>query len=727
VFSENELFLGQIGQAYAFVWHPSEEEFHAPADAGAPADASAPLELFPHRDRLLIPVGGTLPPMIHIGYTPLTTASTLFLTTRSVAEAQAREHWLPVLSASKPGDDATDKARATERPREMVADIIKVLAGSGISGSAILIHCLPKASDDTASQAARGFLSLRRRESKPRAKSGVIIASQPTQSRATPIRSTTGESISASPAIQQASSASSHGDKSIAEPDTRAPLRLPQLFKRTRTQTTDEGTPDSVAVATLVETEEAQAEAPSRPKARLSFGWILSALSLRDLRHVLAERRRARRAQRQASQAEREQLRRAVQSLLPGQVEGVSVAKPRVPPKERTFVMGGVTLGVLLLVFFLALSTYLQFGGPSRAQSMLDEVKTARNAAFASQEGEDWRYTLTLADQILTLDPQNAQAQKYRNEAQLAIDALENAAVLDAKPLLELGPAPTPRNLLVAQSWIYVLNTATDEVIGLPLDGTGLSVTSDAPVTIIKRGQSFFGETVNHLVAIAWASSGAGYPEGVLFIYADAPSPGEGGYLYIYEPSLGPSSITRQQLQGELGAGEVTLIATYGSQLYLVQRHANQIFKYVPINGLYDTPPRPYFAEGTAPPLRTVLDIAIDGRIYLLFGHGALEAYYEGTPDPAFTIQGLPDPDLHPTVMVIEKSPETGRIYLGDPQKERIVVLDKRGHFLHQFRLPGEALQQLESLAIDEARHVLYLVTENRLYAASLPEFVSGD
>jgi hypothetical protein len=119
--------------------------------------------------------------------------------------------------------------------------------------------------------------------------------------------------------------------------------------------------------------------------------------------------------------------------------------------------------------------------------------------------------------------------------------------------------------------------------------------------------------------------------------------------------------------------------------------------------------------------------MAIDGRIYLLFAHGALDAYYEGTPDPAFEIQGLPDPELHPTVMVIEKSVETGRIYLGDPQKERIIVLDKRGHFLHQFRLPGEALQQLETLAIDEARHVLYLVTGNRLYAATLPEFVRGE
>jgi hypothetical protein len=62
---------------------------------------------------------------------------------------------------------------------------------------------------------------------------------------------------------------------------------------------------------------------------------------------------------------------------------------------------------------------------------------------------------------------------------------------------------------------------------------------------------------------------------------------------------------------------------------------------------------------------------------------------------------------------------------LGDAQHQRIVVLDKRGNFMHQFRLPGEELQRLEAIAVNETPHILYLIADNRLFAAPLPDFVA--
>ena len=75
--------------------------------------------------------------------------------------------------------------------------------------------------------------------------------------------------------------------------------------------------------------------------------------------------------------------------------------------------------------------------------------------------------------------------------------------------------------------------------------------------------------------------------------------------------------------------------------------------------------------------------------------------------------------------MSIEQDAEKGQIYLGDTQEERVIVLDKRGHFLHQYRLSGNMLKQLESLDVTEEPHVLYLIAENRLYAAAIPEFTA--
>ncbi len=679
VLGVDELFLGQVGQAHAMIAH-----------------TDGPWELFPRRDRLLIPLGGTLPPVIHIGYTPLEIGSSLLLATRPVAEAVVRERWLEIL--------------AEENLTDMVVRITDTLSSSATSGSMILAHCVAdeQVEETPASVPSRRLWPFTKRDVAP--VPSVSLASDETQS----------------PAVQHVEQAEAEAKASLETGS------LAELFAQARAKaeeahgvrqtTTEKPVPDATPPTKPVEeaSDEVQDAARKRPAFKLPriplprINWP-TLPSLKDIWQRLAEKRQARQAW-QAS-PERERLRNTIQTLLPGQVEGVS-PKVRTVPQERMPVMAGLSMGVLFVMVFIVLSTYFQFGGASRAQSMLDEVQAAHNTATVSQDVEDWHSALRLAEQVLTLDPQNEEAATFKEEAQLAIDALESAAVLDVNLLLDLGPAPTPRDLLVADSWIYVLNTATDEVVGLTLDDTGLSAVSDAPpTTILKRGQTFYGEMVGHLVEIVWMAPGPSYPDGAVFIYS------EGGVLYIYEPSLGPNSITRQRLQGELKPGMVTLVAIYGDPLYLVQRQLNQILKYIPVNGLYDSPPRPYFAPGMAPPLQTALDLAIDGRIYLLFGDGSLVAYYEGTEDPAFEVQGLPDPNFQPMVMVIESDFEAGRIYLGDSHRERIVVLDKKGHFLHQFRLIGETLRQLEALAIDEERRILYLVAANRLYAARLPQF----
>jgi hypothetical protein len=128
-----------------------------------------------------------------------------------------------------------------------------------------------------------------------------------------------------------------------------------------------------------------------------------------------------------------------------------------------------------------------------------------------------------------------------------------------------------------------------------------------------------------------------------------------------------------------------------------------------------------------APDLQLTLDLAIDGRVYLLMGNGEIQAYFAGSPDHSFQVNGLPDPDFQPLVIAVEQDLDTGRVYLGDTQRERIIVLSKSGDFMHQFRLPRGEMSQIEAVAIHEDPHVLYLIAENNLYAAPLPTFVAGE
>lgn len=608
---EDELFLGQIGAAYAFVQHPNGK-----------------FEVFPQRDRILMPLG-VLPPVIHIGYATMAAKSIVGLATTPIAESQARERWQAML--------------VTAEPESLVEQVTAVMARSRASGSLLLTYWLPLPVTPPPAP-TRGWWWLKLRDSRPTppAARGTVYAAVPTA---------TAENVDASTATE-----------------TPFALRWPSL-------------PES---------------------------W----------RDYFSTEARTQRQQARTTTVEKTRLRGALRALLPGKIEGKTQPRLRPVPPEKISVMGGLTLGLFLIVFFITLTEYWQDGGAGRATAMLETAQSVRQIAYDSQAAEDWYRLLALSTKITTLDPQNVAALKLKKEARHAIDALEHAAVLDARLLRELGTAPTPRRLLIAEGWIYILNTATDEVIGIPLAEDFVTPLADAATSILRYGQTFFGETVEHLVDMAWIEPGGNYPDGAVFIYSDA------GLLYIYEPLLGPGSITRQYIQGHLQTGMVTHIETFGDKIYLIQRQDNQIFTYEPVNGIYGLP-RNYFPPNDAPYLQKALDIAIDGRVYLLMGDSHVQAYFSGMEDPTFKIQNLPAPDLQPIVLAIEPDPEKGLLYLGDSQRERIVVLNKRGEFMHQFRLPGEELQQLEALAVSESPHILYLIAANRLYAAPLPEFVT--
>jgi len=656
VFAGEELFLGQIGAGYAFVHHPDNR-----------------VELFPHRDRLLTPVGAALPPVIHIGYTLLEDQATLLFGTTPAVESQPRERWKGALAAFG--------------PEEIGEAIAQTMVEGQASGSFVMVRTSATAPSPPQPEPRRN-LKLFRKSGKanavtPPAKESAAVPPETSAPPPTSVPSTPPAPVTPVPVT-------------VEEPQTPPlPAFLQKRLERRQQKAVDAHPPTTRPRFTL-------------PKLKLPpvGEWVKAFF------------RKLREPRTRSTTAQRARLRMALRTLLPGKVKGVKQTVTPVAPIEKPTVMGGLALGLLLLVFFVTMTVYFESGGHARVEDYLEEARLLREKAFSSQTAEDWKKLLELSSHIVTLERQNPEAIKLKAEAQNAVDALEIAAVLDARLFLDLGVAPAPRRLLVAGSWVYILNPTADEVIGLPLHADGLTLLTDVPTPILRRGQTFYGETVNHLVDFAWVTPGGSFPDGALFIYSD------GGSVYIYEPALGPGSITRQRLQGELGPGMVTAMGAFGERLYLIHRQQNQILTYQPINGIYDTS-RGYFAPEFAPRLSEVLDIGIDGRVYLLKGDGTIETYFVGTEDRSFQMKNLPDPDVHPLVLAVEPHADRGMLYLGDPRQERIVVLDKRGEFKHQFRLSGEALKQLEALAVNETPHVLYLIAGNRLYAAPIPDFVA--
>jgi hypothetical protein len=719
VFADEELFLGHVGPAHTFVVPPHRE-----------------LIVYPQRDRLLIPLGGALPPIIHIDYTTLEISTTVMLATQSIAEVQSRDRWENLLGNSNIEDVIT-------RTKAMIAE-------SNTSGSLVIVRMLSDAQAAAMSlpEPRRGMQLFHKqaKQPPPMATRKPAPSTRPVEAPPSepPVPSTP---VAADVDLKESTPPSPSPSASSTSGPKLVPAFLqPQPSKHGPEQTTIVPTPGieeedeeriepeeqekrrpvpaaeiSTDVADVApEASPPQDETVEKAKPEKQRRLTLPTIQWAALRERLSKLSWPKfKRERQAPRVSlKERLKRAGQILLPGELTDLPPAQRRATPAEHTSVMLGVALGLLLIVAAITATIYLQFGGEARAQELIEQARQMREEVYNSQKEEEWRRLLHLSEQIISIDPQNTTAKQFRDEAMTAIDSMQNAAVLKTHRLLNLGTAPVPRRLIVANGWIYVLNTATDEVIGLELTAGGIASVAEAPTTILKRGQSFYGEPVEHLVDLAWAPPSPNFRDGAVFIYS------EGGTLYFYEPTLGPSSITQQHIQGELGPSTVTLMETYGEKVYLVQRQQNQVLTYEPVNGIYDVP-RGYFAPEIAPYLQETLDIAIDGRVYLLMGDGRVLAYFDGTPDPSFEIKNLPDTKFQPVVMAIEEETDQGTIYLGDAQNARIIVLNKRGEFLHQFRLPGEELKRLEAIAMSEQPPVLYILAENQLYAAPVPEFVS--
>ncbi len=698
VFSEEELFLGQVGAAYAYVVHP--------ADAETSPAGRVTFELFPKRDRLLIPLGATVPPVIHIGYTVMQPGSVACLATTRIAEARARETWKQTLALTKLNLISNRLSRDFSSRR--------------ISGSLILIRAeaspRPKPAPWVQSRAKSRVEPQRQAEAAATpttVKPAALVPTSASQSRSSQAgaipaeihpKTSTGAAQGAGHPTQSAPAPET--DETREDPDSEPQQTAP------------------AAVASSPEPGQGARRKIELPRIGLSLSraWSWARRTFVNSRAAWKWRRemRKRRAKERTTTAERARLREALRTLLPGQIEAKRKRPARTPPPERSPVMAGLAMGLLIVVVLITMTKYLQLGGPARAEELMVEAQNLQERAYDTQDPDDWYSYLDLVTQIVRLNPENAEATAMRKEAQQAVDTIENAALLSVTPLLELGTAPTPRRILVADQWVYILDTATDAVMAYPVDANYTSSQAENPTTILRRGQTYLGETVNHLVDFAWIRPGGNFPDGAVFIYS------EGGAIFIYEPALGPGSITVQQLQGDLGPGNVTLMETFGEKVYLVHRQLNQILTYEPINGIYENP-RFYFAEGTAPDLHLTQDIGIDGRLYLLMGDGTLQTYFAGSYDHSFELNGLPDPDLVPFVMAIEDDPDQGLVYLADTQRERIIVLNKRGDFMHQYRLPKGEFERIETLTVHERPHVLYLIANNQLHAAPLPTFGTRD
>ncbi|MFB0534224.1 MAG: hypothetical protein ACETWR_04500 [Anaerolineae bacterium] len=416
--------------------------------------------------------------------------------------------------------------------------------------------------------------------------------------------------------------------------------------------------------------------------------------------------------------------------ILPGaetpeQVPARRVAQARRPraaaEAKGNRVMVALAIAIPLIVALFVGVVYWQWGEARKARfAELVEQAEARHAlALSASDKPTARKLFHEAQGFLaeaqTLKPEDPVVGGLQGEMQAALDKINNVVKLYWIGALQKydDPGSNPSRVLVSGIDIYVLDKGTNRVYKYLLNeiGDGLQDLDVDPV-LLRKGDQRGDIVVSDLVDMVWMPIGGGRQTSNLLVLES------GGSLLEYDPIFG---LTVLPVGDKDKWRYPQLMGSYFGNFYLLDSQSNQIFKYLPTaDGGYSNPPETWFQVDVD--LAGVVNMAIDGYIYLLYADGRILKFMGGELAP-FEQTELDKPLRGPTAIFTSPDEETKFLYVADTGNGRIVQFSKEGQFIRQFKAAEAGVfDQLKSLHADEIGSKFYILSGNTLYMANIPE-----
>lgn len=409
----------------------------------------------------------------------------------------------------------------------------------------------------------------------------------------------------------------------------------------------------------------------------------------------------------------------------PSQVPARRVAQARrtraAAEAKSSRVLVALAIAIPLVVALLVGVVYLQWGQAREARfaELVEQARARHTLALTATDKPTSRRLLHEAQGLLTeaqtLKPADPSPGDLQKEIQATLDKMNNVVKLYWVGALQKydDPGNNPSRVIVRGIDVYVLDKGTDRVYKYLLNevGDGLQDLDVDPV-LLRKGDQRGDIVVSDLVDMVWMPAGSGRQTSNLLVLES------GGSLLEYDPAFGLGVLP---VGGKDQWRYPQLIGSYFGNFYLLDSQSNQIFKYLPTaDGGYSNPPEPWFRIDVD--LAGVVDMAIDGSIYLLYADGRILKFMGGELAP-FEQTELDEPLRGPTAIFTSPDEETKFLYVADAGNRRIVQFSKEGQFIRQFKAAEAGVfDQLKSLHVDEIGSKFYVLSGNTLYMANIPE-----
>jgi serine/threonine protein phosphatase PrpC len=292
----------------------------------------------------------------------------------------------------------------------------------------------------------------------------------------------------------------------------------------------------------------------------------------------------------------------------------------------------------------------------------------------------------------------NADVVSLQSDVTAALGSLDAIyEIKDATPVADLAQLVTgslsATMAVVGGDHAYVLDAKGARVLRVALDG------STPPETILSAGALAGFVNAGKPMQIGWSEQSQS-----LIVVDDQRQ------AFAYFPDRGTLPLT---VRGADGIGSFNAIATSGGNLYVLDVKENQIWRYLPGQGGFDSERTALLDQAD---LKDATELAVGQDVFVLDAKQGIRRFV-GKAESAFPIAGIDTPMVSPGSMSV--LPGSNRIVVADRGNKRIIVASPSGAFLRQLVSP--AFTDLRSVSVDEGKGLLYVLNGDTLLRASFP------
>ncbi|MFV1917482.1 MAG: hypothetical protein ACC618_03335 [Patescibacteria group bacterium] len=156
------------------------------------------------------------------------------------------------------------------------------------------------------------------------------------------------------------------------------------------------------------------------------------------------------------------------------------------------------------------------------------------------------------------------------------------------------------------------------------------------------------------------------------------------------------------------------LIYSYAANLYVLDQKESAVWRYTRGEDSFSSGAN-WFSEGVKPDLSKVISWTIDGAIWLLDNQARI-FYYSLGNQLNFTASGVYPELTKPSAIYTNE--ELEGLYLLEPEQNRVVVLNKSGEFIAQYK--SEEIRNAIGIAVSEKGKKIILLTGEKLYSLKI-------